>query len=375
MGASIEPRGGGTSRREFLLGTAALAAAVTSGGTATATTQRTASARGWRRGFVQTVQGPVEAASLGFTLAHEHLFSSSAGMWRIWPELLGGRADFINRVVEHLRTARATGVTTIVDVTPADLGRDIHLTQEVARRSGMQIVACTGHWLYPALSMSARTVEELTGFFVKEIEQGIEDTDIRAGVIKVATDEEGITPFLDKALRAAARASKATGTPIVAHTNAHVRSAEPQAALYESEGLDPGKVCLGHSDNSIDLAYLTGLLRRGYWLGMDHMTRGLLPPGQAATPAIEPYLWPHRAERIKALVDAGFANRLLLANDWVHADSAFATGTMGVLDSANPDGMLFLSRRVLPRLIELGVPAAAIRTMTVDNPRRFLAGV
>lgn len=372
MSTATGPRGS-TSRREFLLQTAALAAVAAPGGTATAATQRAATPP--RPGMVQTVLGPIDADGLGFTLSHEHLFSSSTGMWRIWPELMGGRTNFIARAVEHLQAAREAGVRTIVDVTTADLGRDIRLAEEVSHRSGMQIVPCTGHWLYPALSMSARTVEELTGFFIKEIERGIEDTTIRAGVIKVATDSEGITPFHDRALRAAARASKATGTPIVAHTNAFVRSGEAQAAIFEAEGLDPAKVCLGHSDNSMDMGYLTGLLRRGFLLGMDHFSRGQLPPGQTATAEIEPLLWRHRAVRLKALVDAGFAGQLLLSNDWIHADSAFATGTLATLESINPDGMLFINRRVIPHLLEIGVPADAIRTMTVDNPRRFFAGV
>jgi phosphotriesterase-related protein len=361
------------SRRRFLA--QAAAAAAIPGPLAAAAATQGAAAPARRPGTVQTVLGPIDAGGLGFTLAHEHLFSSSTGMWRIWPELMGGRANFIARVVEHLRAAREAGIRTIVDVTTADLGRDIRLAEEVSHRSGMQIGPCTGQWLYPALSMSARTVEELTGFFIREIEQGIEDTRIKAGVIKVATDSEGITPFHDRALRAAARASKATGTPIVAHTNAFVRSGEAQAAIFEAEGLDPARVCLGHSDNSVDMNYLTGLLRRGFLLGMDHFSRGQLPPGQAATPEIEPLLWRHRATRLKALVDAGFTGQLLLSNDWIHADSAFATGTLAALERINPDGILFINRRVIPYLLEIGVSAAAIHTMTVENPRRFLAGV
>ena len=195
-------------------------------------------------GIVQTVRGPLDASKLGFTLPHEHICVSSAGFWREWPEFFGGRAAFIAKVVEKLKAAKREGVDTIVDVTPADVGRDVRLLEEVSRKSGVNIVACTGHWLFPSLSMSPRTVEELTDFFVLEIERGIEDTGIKAGVIKVATDEEGVTPFLEKALRAAARASKATGIPVTTHTNAAERTAEKQAAIFEEEKLDPASVCL-----------------------------------------------------------------------------------------------------------------------------------
>src|SRR6201999_4626661 len=96
----------------------------------------------------------------------------------------------------------------------------------------------------------------------------------KPGVIKVATDSAGVTPFLENALRAAARASKATGVPVTTHTFAQKRIGEKQADIFESEGLSPSRVCLGHSDDSNDLEYLTGLLKRGYTLGMDHFPVG-----------------------------------------------------------------------------------------------------
>jgi phosphotriesterase-related protein len=214
---------------------------------------------------VQTVQGPIDAAKLGFTLPHEHICPSSAGFMQTWPEFFGGRAKFIDKVVEKLKAVHEErGVNTIVDVTPADVGRDIRLIAEVSRKSGMQIVACTGHWLYPSLSMSARTADELAEFFVLEIERGLDGTDIKPGVIKVATDREGPTAFLENALRAAARASKATGIPVTTHTFAAGRGGEKQADIFESEGLRPAMVCLGHSDETNDMAYLTGLAKRGY---------------------------------------------------------------------------------------------------------------
>lgn len=264
------------TRREFLkqAGVAVMGATSTKIAQSKPTPPIQASAARRRHGVVQTVQGPIDASKLGFTLPHEHICASSAGFWQVWPEFFGGRANFVNQVVNQLKTARDEGVDTIVDVTPADVGRDIRLIQEVSRQSGMQIIACTGHWLYPSLSMSVRTVEELTEFFVLEIERGIEGTGIKPGVIKVATDREGVTPFLGKALRAAARASKATGIPVTTHTYAAERIGEKQAEIFEAEGLDPASVCLGHCDDTDDMSYLIGLIKRGYTLGMDHMTWG-----------------------------------------------------------------------------------------------------
>lgn len=124
------------TRRDFLL-----QSAVACVGTATAL--RVFSQQRRTPGVVQTVRGPIPAAKLGFTLPHEHICVSSAGFWQMWPEYFGGRASFIAKVVEKLEAAKREGVSTIVDVTPADVGRDVRLLEEVSRRSGVHIVACT----------------------------------------------------------------------------------------------------------------------------------------------------------------------------------------------------------------------------------------
>lgn len=350
------------SRREFLL--QSVAACVS-----TAVATRMTYAANVRRapGVVQTVQGPLDASKLGFTLPHEHICVSSAGFWQTWPEFFGGRAPFIAKVVDKLKAAKDAGVETIVDVTPPDIGRDIRLLEEVSRKSGVHIVACTGHWLYPSLSMSSRSVEELTDFFMLEIERGIEGTDIKPGVIKVATEQE-LTPFLENALRAAARASKATGVPVTTHTYAVGRGGEKQAEIFEAEGLSPASVCLGHCDESDDLDYLTGLAKRGYTIGMDHLTRGA---SEAQTKVLS---WRKRTECIAKLIAAGYTNRIFLSNDWFFGASIAVTGAMEIMDGANPDGMLFNHRKTLPYLKQLGVSDQQIRTLTVDNPRRFFGG-
>ena len=110
---------------------------------------------------------------------------------------------------------------------------------------------------------------------------------------------EGVTPFLEKALKGAARASKATSVPITTRSAAAARMGERQAAIFEAEGLSPAKVCIGHSDDSDDMEYLSGLARRGYTIGMDHLPIGLRAP----------HTWQKRAERIKHLIDAGFVER------------------------------------------------------------------
>ena len=365
------------TRREFLMQTAAdsvvAATSVRTAHAAKTTTPTQATPTRRIPGVVQTVQGPLNASKLGFTLPHEHICASSAGFMQTWPEFFGGRANFISKVVDRLKAVRNEGgVDTIVDVTPADVGRDIRLIEEVSRKSGMQIVACTGHWLYPSLSMDARTATELADSFVLEIECGIEGTDIKPGVIKVATDHEGVTPFLEKTLRAAARASKATGIPVTTHTYAADRIGEKQADIFENEGLNPAMVCLGHCDDSNDMGYLTGLVKRGYTIGMDHMTWGTRDEKAGAAGVLS---WQQRADSVKKLIDAGFCNKIFLSHDWYFGISMAAVGAMEAMEKMNPDGMLLNTRKTIPCLKQIGITDQQIRTITVENPRRFFGGV
>jgi phosphotriesterase-related protein len=335
-----------------------------------------------KKGTVQTVLGRIETSKLGFTLSHEHIATASPGIWQSWPELFGGRAPFVRQCVDILKQARDEGLTSFMDVSPIDLGRDIRLMEEISRKSGVQVVACTGHWLDPSRTMNARTVEELTDFFIHEIEVGIDGTDIKASVIKVANGGATINGFGERHLRAAARASKATGVPVTTHSPAtRERTGEAQAAIFESEGLSPSRVCIGHSDNS-PADYKMGLIKRGYFLGMDQFPGGL-PPAPGAPVPQQPGPQPaplmltldERLAHIKTLVDAGFANQIMLSNDWSLAMIIQPTANDRFRKGQNPDGIQLVIRKVIPGLKRIGVTEQAIRTMTVDAPKRYFDGV
>src|SRR5688572_23497699 len=130
----------------------------------------------------------------------------------------------------------------------------------------MQIVASTAHWLLPALCMAARTADELADSAVRVIQRAREGTDIKPGVTKIAADPHGESLFLERVLRAAARASKATGVPVTTHTYRPVRQGKKQTEILESEGLNPTSVGLCHRAGSEEGPHLTGLLERGYTL-------------------------------------------------------------------------------------------------------------
>ena len=306
-------------------------------------------------GSVQTVVGPIDASKLGFTLTHEHVVPADY-------EASGSRKTFSSRVIsvadaiDKLKAARDAGINTVVDLSPSEAGRDVRFVEEVSRRSGMQIVVCTGQRLFPP-ELSERTTDELTEFFTREINHGIDNTGIKAGVIKAASNSEGVTANEERVLRAAARACRATGVPIETHSNSRLRGGEKQAEIFEAEGVSPARVSIGHSDDTDDLDYLIGLAKRGYTLGMDHTIWGMAPGAELP--------WQARAEAIKTLIDAGHVDKIFFSNDWVHGDVE--------REKVNPDGMLFTMRKTIPYLKQLGITERHIRTITVENPRRFFA--
>jgi phosphotriesterase-related protein len=209
-----------------------------------------------------------------------------------------------------------------------------------------------------------RSEDATAEIFVHEIEQGIGNTSVRAGVIKVANDIEGIGPLQERVLRAAARASKRTGCPINTHSNSSMELGAEQVRIFQEEGVQMDRVSIGHTADSTDLNYLERLLNAGVYLTMDRY------PGRNPT-------WEQRNATVKALIDRGWGNRIMLGHDgwaaaWVWAGREAPRG--GTSAQFNPDGMLFVSRKAIPALQKDGVSSQAIDLMTRENPRRFLTG-
>jgi phosphotriesterase-related protein len=359
-----------TTRREFLLRTTVAGVAAAASLRIAHAAKANASKDGPKvahASVVETVLGPIDASRLGFTLPHEHIADGPYYLDK-WPKAWGGRAEFVAKAVEKLKLVRAAGVSTVVDLTTYDVWRDIRFLEEVSGKSGINMIACTGQRFFPpkvsGVSMPARTIEGLAAFFLKEIEEGIEGTDIKAGVIKIGIITNKVSALEEIGLRAAARASKATGVPIRTHTDAAHRAGESHAVILEDEGIDPSRVSFDHSDDSGDMDYFLGLVRRGYSLGMDHVHRGLMPNFK---PSFE-----RRAECIKLLIDAGFAGKIFLSTDSEFGGSLLPQETKEWRDKLDPpDGMLFNTRKTIPYLTQLGVSQREIHAITVDNPKRF----
>ncbi len=309
--------------------------------------------------MVNTATGPVPATDLGVVLSHEHTFIGGAGLWHAYPWLFDWE-ETERRVLHEFRQAVAGGIGTIIDLSTPDLGRDVAFVRRISEATGLRVVAGTGLWRDIPRPFWTMTPEEIARIFVREISEGIEGTGIRAGAIKVANDVEGITEAGERVLRAAALASRETGVPVSTHHWAPKQLGLRQAEILLEAGAPPHLVCIGHSADSTDAAYLESLLRLGVYLSMDRY------PGLAPAP-----LYRERNATVAALVQRGWAGRLLLGND--HGVRLVRRGTVNP-DPPQPTLYLFLQNKALPDLRTRGVDEAAIRMMTIEAPARFLSG-
>ncbi len=319
--------------------------------------------------IVNSVLGPIDSSQLGFTLTHEHIAFSPAGFRQTYPQLLN--LDRVQEVgVEQLTRARNEGVNTIVDCTTMDLGRDITLLEAVSRESGVQIICSTGSHLYIPFGffntmfewVEPMSPDDVASLWVKEVNEGIEGTGIKAGIIKVATNDPIRGPE-DLMLRAAARTHQQTGVLITTHTPHTSRVGEVQIRILEGEGVDLGKVYIGHVNSTLDRDYHKRMMDKGVWLGMDHF----FPAGSPGTPG-----WEDRTTLIKDLIFDGYEDRIMLSHDWNVMNLAAAEPSK--ISETYSDGYSWITLSVLPLLRELGVSENAINKLMVENPRRFFEG-
>ncbi len=322
---------------------------------------------------VQTVRGPVDCDRLGRTYMHEHIFVLTPDVQQNYPEEWGDEEDRVADAVEKLGALAGSGVGTIVDPTVIGLGRYLPRIVRIADRvPELNIIVATGCYTYgdvpfffhhrgPALDAVLGTAvpDPMVDLFVGDIEHGITGTGVRAGLLKCAIDEQGLTGGVERVMRAVARAHHATGAPITVHTHPASRTGlVVKRVLVDEEGVDPSRIVLGHSGDSGDADHLSELAEAGFLLGMDRFGINLGTTFEA------------RCDIVVELCRRGFADRMVLSHD--------AACYIDWIDPAVIPFMpqwhyLHIGEDVLPYLREKGVTEDQIDTMLVGNPRHYFA--
>ena len=322
---------------------------------------------------VQTARGAVDSAELGQTLMHEHIFVLNADIQQNYPEEWGSEDERVADAVERLNDLASIGVRTIVDPTVIGLGRYIPRIARVAEQVDLNIVVATGCYTYddvpfyfhyrgPALNeaVGAEVPEVMVDMFVKDIEQGIAGTAVRAAFLKCAIDHQGMTAGVERVMRAVAHAHRQTGVPITVHTHPGSEQGLEAHRVLTSEGVDPRCVVLGHSGDSTDADHLSALAENGYILGMDRFGSNLETTFEA------------RADIVVELCRRGFAESMVLSQDASCYIDWLDPGVMAMLPQWHYN---HIHTEVLPYLREHGVTDDQIDQMLVGNPRRYFENV
>ncbi|WP_293782053.1 phosphotriesterase [uncultured Aeromicrobium sp.] len=314
---------------------------------------------------VETVKGPVDSSELGRTLVHEHVFVLGEE-YRLNYDTDWDEEQKVADAVRDLNDLKSAGIDTIFDPTVLGLGRYIPRIQKVAAQTELNIVVATGLYTYNDLphqfehrgpGLLFDQPEPLVEMFVKDIREGIADTGVRAAFLKCVIEEPGLTPGVERVMRAVGQASAETGAPVTVHTNPHTRSGLVAQKVLAEEGVDLTKVVLGHSGDSDDIGYLMELADNGSLLGMDRFGLDVYLPTE------------RRVDTIVELIRRGYLDKLTLAHD---ASCYIDYFTPEERFQMQPNwNFRHIPDDVLPMLLEKGLSEDDIDTMLVANPRRY----
>ncbi len=315
---------------------------------------------------IPTVNGPIDTAQLGVTLMHEHIFVLDTEIQQNFPDEWGGEDQRIAGAVARLNELKSRGVDTVVDLTVIGLGRYIPRIQKIAERTSINIIVATGIYTYNDVPLyfhlrGPGTVMEgpemMVDMFVQDIERGVAGTGVKAGVLKCATDQPGVTKGIERVLRATAQAHRRTGTPISTHTHALSKSGLAQQKIFREEGVDLTRVVIGHSGDTTDLEYLEQLIAAGSYLGMDRF-------------GIDSILsFEDRVNTVAEMCGRGHAGRMVLSHDaacfmhWLPEQMIPA-----ILPRWH---YLHIHNDVIPALKQKGVTDEQLHTMLVENPKKI----
>jgi phosphotriesterase-related protein len=297
---------------------------------------------------------------------HEHVFILSPEITDNYPEVWGDEAKREADAIARLNELKSRGVDSIVDLTVIGLGRYIPRIARIAAATDINIVVATGVYTYNDVPMYFHFTgpggalgdgEPMVDMFVRDIEHGIADTGVKAAILKCATDEPGVTPGVERVLRAVAKAHRRTGVPISTHTHAATRRGLEQQRIFTDEGVDLTRVVIGHSGDTTDLDYLEELIGNGSYIGMDRFGADAFLPFE------------DRVNTVARMCERGHADKMVLSHDascfidWLPEELVPV-----VLPNWH---YLHIHNDVIPALKDRGVTDEQLTTMLVGNPRKI----
>jgi predicted metal-dependent phosphotriesterase family hydrolase len=304
--------------------------------------------------IIRTVTGDIAPESLQITDVHNHIFINLPEWVRKKdPDLA---LDDLEMNIEELLLFKRAGGKSFVDCTAIDYGRDVQKVKEIAEKTGVSIISVAGYkedpflrvWLNGAALDPLKIEEGL----VRDVIVGVGDTGIKCGALKGSTSYNRITSLEEQILRCVSRAHRQTGAPILTHSTGGTMGLE-QLDIFESEGVDLHRVNIGHCDLNPDPWLAKEIARRGAFVGYDSVGKSKYHPDS------------QRVEALKALVDGGYEDRVLLGMDIGRkSDCKVKSGGLG-------HGWLLTN--FIPRLRSEGFSEPVLKKFLIENPKHWLA--
>ena len=283
------------------------------------------SAEGWIMG----VNGRIPLAQMGTTLVHEHFLVDFIGAEAVTPERWQ-RDEVVKKVLPYLMEAKKRGVNTILDCTPAFLGRDPLLQRQLADASGLQIITNAGYYgavnnKYLPKWAYTETADQLATRWITEFENGIDGTSIKPGFIKISVDGDHLSDLHQKLVIAAARTHLKTGLTICSHTGPAVLAFE-ELELLRNEKVDPSAFVWTHAQNEKEQSNYLRAAKMGTWISLDGLGWGEFA---------------NYADKIDYLKSEGLLHRVLISHDagWYkpgEPDGGSFTGFTNIFDQLIP---------------------------------------
>ena len=297
-----------------------------------------------------TVLGPIPAGELGVTLPHEHIFLDFIGAAQVSKDRYDSEVVF-DATLPHLEQVKGLGCDSLVECTPAYIGRDTSLLKRLAKASGLHLLTNTGYYgaaknkFLPSHAFT-ETADQLAARWLNEWKDGIDGTSIRPGFIKIGVDSGPLPDVHRNLVRAAARTHLASGLTIAAHTGNGVAAME-ELGVLKSEGVSPSAFIWVHAQSERNEEVHTRAAEMGAWLSFD---------------GISPKSVERHVKLVNAMKERGLLKRVLVSHD------------AGGYDFNKPNDGVFrpydtLFNTFLPALKEAGFTHEEIQQLLVENPR------
>ena len=295
---------------------------------------------------IKTVLGDIPQQEIGVTLAHEHICCYSEYVY----QMLGSQyldKEKLARVAVHLlkEMKQRYKLSTFIDCTPVNIGRDMELLKRVSQESGVHIIGSTGFYYTDESVLFRSPIEVLAGYIVVDAQK------VNAGIIKCAVEREELSPFNEKILRATAQAQLQLGLPIVMHSNARNKNGKKALEILLSEGVKPQAITVGHLSDTDDLEYIEEIAKSGCFIALDRL----------AGITAEEYIT-QKVKHITCLCDNGYSHQVLLSHD-----APFFSGFQEQLQIVERPRLPYCFDYILPRL-----PKSLAEKIMIQNPLKML---